>query len=457
LGDPGGGKSTFVNHLAHCLAMQALEPQSKWLDLLPGWPGTEAGMLPIVVILRDFTRGLSDRLPPRAEPSSLWDFIVERLKAQNLGFAADPIRNVLDKGQTLVLLDGLDEVPAVAQRAFVRDAVMAFIQRYPDNRFLITCRVLSYQNPDLRLPELPVFELAAFDEKKIDRFITAWYQELAGGVVRLQDADGMTRSLQQAVHRPDLWRLASNPLLLTVMALVHTHRGRPPDARALLYEETVDILLWRWEQVKVGGQDETLRLRQLLLEANRAEADLKRVLWQLAFEAHAKDKAGDDQDKLADIGELKLEKSLATLKGGDRNWAHQVIKTMKLRAGLLLERVPEVFTFPHRTFQEYLAGAHLAAQSDFAKQACDRLDKQGMLWREAVLLAAGRLVYSLSETARPLELISELCPGQAGDDEVSWHKAWLAMPCWRSGPTGRATARGDAICLRVCKGGWWIW
>jgi hypothetical protein len=56
-------------------------------------------------------------------------------------------------------------------------------------------------------------------------------------------------------------------VLLTVMALVHTHKGQLPDARALLYEETVDILLWRWEQLKVGGEKETSTLRQLLLAA----------------------------------------------------------------------------------------------------------------------------------------------------------------------------------------------
>ncbi len=60
----------------------------------------------------------------------------------------------------------------------------------------------------------------------------------------------MVRQLQNAVRRKDLKRLAPNPLLLTVMALVHAHKGGLPDARALLYEETVEILLWRWEQIK---------------------------------------------------------------------------------------------------------------------------------------------------------------------------------------------------------------
>jgi len=118
--------------------------------------------------------------------------------------------------------------------------------------------------------------------------------------VKNEDADGLARQLRQAVRRPDLWRLAPNPLLLTVMALVHTHKGRLPDARAMLYEDTVDILLWRWEQIKAGGQEQAPPLRQLLLEANRTDVDLKRALWQLAFEAHAQTQ-GDGQDMLADI------------------------------------------------------------------------------------------------------------------------------------------------------------
>jgi len=48
------------------------------------------------------------------------------------------------------------------------------------------------------------------------------------------------------------------------MALVHAHKGRLPDARALLYEETVDILLWRWEQLKSEGEQTQSELRSLL-------------------------------------------------------------------------------------------------------------------------------------------------------------------------------------------------
>ncbi len=433
LGDPGGGKSTFVNHLAHCLAAHALEPEAGWLDPLPGWPAAEADILPLLVILRDFAQNLPDPLPRQAEPHDLWNFIQARLAAQNLAVAAEPIQRRLEQGRTLVLLDGLDEVPAVGQRLFVRDAVNKFMNRYPTNRYLITCRTLSYQppvsarEPDLRLPSaVASFELARFDEAKIERFIAAWYAELVRlGAVRSEDQAGLTVQLQQAVRRPNLWGLAQNPLLLTVMALVHTHKGRLPDARALLYEETVDILLWRWEQVKAGGQTEAPRLRQLLRQAERSDMDLKKVLWELAYEAHVQGSAAAEPDRLADIGELRLLKALAGLKENDFTWARQVIETMKLRAGLLLERAPEVFNFPHRTFQEYLAGAYLAAQADFARQAT-RCAAAGVLWREVILLAVGRLVYLGGDTDKPLFLVAELCPARARDDEVSWRKAWLA-------------------------------
>jgi hypothetical protein len=98
---------------------------------------------------------------------------------------------------------------------------------------------------------------------------------------------------------------------------------------------------------------------------------------------------------------------------------------MKLRAGLLLERVPEVYTFPHRTFQEYLAGAHLSIQSDFAQQG-SRLAAEGAFWHQLVLLAMGRLVYLNGETAKLLALVAELCPADLGDTDVAWSQARLA-------------------------------
>ena len=65
---------------------------------------------------------------------------------------ARAVQKQLEAGQAIVLLDGLDEVPTQAQRVFVRDAVRAFIDCYGQSRFLITCRVLSYQPPEKNAP-----------------------------------------------------------------------------------------------------------------------------------------------------------------------------------------------------------------------------------------------------------------------------------------------------------------
>ena len=432
-GDPGGGKSTFVNHLAYCLAAHQLNPESGWLEQLNGWPKEMAMLLPVVVILRDFAATLPASLPDAATPNDLWAFILNQLEKQNLGFAAEPLRELLENGRILLLLDGLDEVPTTAARLFVRDAVVAFLARYPQNRCLVTCRILSYQSPegdddpDLRLPkDFEVAELAPFDEAKIDRFIDAWYAELVQvGTVRAQDEAGLVQRLKTAVRRPDLWRLAPNPLLLTVMALVHTHQGRLPDARALLYENTVNMLLWRWEEVKAGGQKDAPPLRQLLLNAGRTEMDLRRLLWRLAFEAHQRTPSEASDETVADISEAQLTRGLEGLKRGDWNWAHQMVATMKLRAGLLVERSPGQFTFPHRTFQEYLAGAYLSVQADFSQEAT-RLAGEGALWREVILLAVGRLVHLTGDRDKPYALVNRLCPVKETDSDTAWKNAWLA-------------------------------
>ena len=186
-------------------------------------------------------------------------------------------------------------------------------------------------------------------------------------MVKPDEATRLTERLHEAVRRPDLQRLASNPLLLTVMALVHTHKGRLPDARALLYEETVDILLRRWEEIKTGGEEGELRLRRLLLDADRTDVDLKKVLWRLAFEAHQQGGTTDDREPWPTSASWRCSRRWPTYTPPRAGLgAARSSNLMRLRAGLLVERELNSYTFPHRTFQEYLAGAHLAAQADFA-------------------------------------------------------------------------------------------
>jgi formylglycine-generating enzyme required for sulfatase activity len=416
-----------LTHLALCLAASGSESQQPRLARLPGWPSQEAALVPVFVTLRDFARWL----PPgatKASPRHLWDFIVARLEAQNLASVAQPLHDRMEHGQVILLLDGLDEIPTRHQRTFIRDAVSACADRYAQCRMVVTCRTLSYQEPAWQLVDFEQATLAPFKEEQIDAFIAAWYAELARlGSIKPGAVDSGSRDLREAVRRPDLWRLATNPLLLIVMALVHTHKGRLPAARALLYEETVDILLWRWEQIKItsSGDEDVPQLRHLLTQADRTDVDLKRALWQLAFEAH-RDGGASDTEAVADIGESRLDKTLVELHPDrSHDWARQVVEVMKHRAGLLLERTPEVYTFPHRTFQEYLAGAHLSAQPDFAQQAA-HLVTESALWREVILLAVGRLVYLNGDTAKPLALVAELCPARHKQSRAALRQVWLA-------------------------------
>jgi formylglycine-generating enzyme required for sulfatase activity/energy-coupling factor transporter ATP-binding protein EcfA2 len=421
-GDPGSGKSTFVSFLTYCLSTNTTER-------LKYWKKEDADLLPVIVILRDFVKAFK-KLPEQAEPHHIWDFIEKRLKDQNLSKASKPIQELLEEGKVILFLDGLDEVSTIPQRVFVRDAVHAFVKRFSKNHFVVTSRILSYVEPkqgepNLRLTGFPEFELAPFDDEKIRSFIDLWHKELTGlGVVTPEIASELNLSLKTAVRRRELSKLAPNPLLLTVMAVVNTHKGRLPDARALLYKETVEILLWQWEQSSKG--QEAARLRQLMLEAECADADLEQVICKLAFEAHAQtDGNSEDPETLAGISELSLQKGLASINKGDLNWAANVIETMKLRAGLLLERDNNVFTFPHRSFQEFLAGTYLDSKDDFVALAKELADNQ-LLWRQVILWAVSRRVYIRGSIDGPLALVAELCPSRDCKEEKEWSRVWLA-------------------------------
>ena len=427
LGDPGGGKSTFLNHLAVCLAAAQLEGNAAdWKAQYPAWPRDAWDLLPLPVVLRDLVSTLPD--DGRGTARLLWRHIERWLADRDLAEFSPHLKESLGDGRVLVLLDGLDEVPTAAERSLVRDAVVDFTSTHDLVRVLVTCRTLSYQDERWKLPhDFATFELAPFDENKIDDFIVAWYAELEkSGAVRFGEGTVLASRLRTAVRRPDLWQLASNPLLLTVMALVHSHKGRLPEARALLYEECVEMLLWRWEQLKTSAaQGDEAHLSHLLLDAGLQAVDLKRTLWRLAYEVHAQERTDDDGP--ADLREDVLLRALRDLHPARSwDWAQDVIDQVRERAGLLVERQPGIYAFPHRTFQEYLAASHLSVDRRFGSRGAGLALEGGARWREVILLAVGRLVHHQGETDRPLALVAELCPAAKPAEDAGWRGAWLA-------------------------------
>jgi len=440
LGDPGSGKSTFVNFVALCLAGETLEIQDAGLRLLrsplpnaegkdeeESQPWDHGALLPVRVVLRDFaTQGLPGP-GKKATASDLWDFIAGTLAPASLGGYAGILYKHLQEQGGLILLDGLDEVPeAESRREQIRLAVEGFAGSFPRCRMLLTSRTYAYQNQGWKLQGFAEAVLAPFSDGQIHRFVTRWYAHSASlKKLTAPDAEGKTAHLRNAIFsRPHLRELAGRPLLLTLMACLHAWRGADlPEKREELYAATVDLLLDRWESHRVirDAQGKPVLLQPSLaqyLEVGKEK--VREILEELAFDVHA---AQGDQPGTADIAEGDLITRLLCLRRNPETNPAVLVDYLSDRAGILIPRGVGVYTFPHRTFQEYLAACHLSGE-DFPTNVAELGRSDPDRWREVVLLAAAKATRGTK--AAVWQLARELCFREPDASEAGPVDAWGA-------------------------------
>jgi formylglycine-generating enzyme required for sulfatase activity len=422
LGDPGSGKSTFVHFVALCHAGEILGqpinldllrsplPQKKPCDSkkkLEPQPWDHGPLLPVRVVLRDFAaRGLP---PPgeRVTARHLQEFLERELKDDCLG-EYDLFKDLRETGG-LLLFDGLDEVPeADSRRDRICQAVEAFVRAFGKCRVLVTSRIYAYRSQGWQLSGFAETELAPFDEAQIRFFVESWYGQVAStGRLGAGDARGRAELLLHAIWGSSrLQELAERPLLLTLMASLHTWRGGSlPEKREELYADAVDLLLNLWESQRVvRDQGKTLLEQPSLTQYLDVGKDrVRQVLEKLAFEVHQKGELAGT----ADIPQAALVDGLMALKRGAD--PVELMEYLSQRAGLLVPRGVGVYAFPHRTFQEYLAACHLTGQG-FPKLVAELGREDPQRWREVALLAGAKAargamfaVWSLADC---------LCPGE---------------------------------------------
>jgi energy-coupling factor transporter ATP-binding protein EcfA2 len=360
VGAPGCGKTTLLQHLALTLAQNRQRRYQRRCHAL----------IPVFLFLRDHKETLWKKDQPDLDQLLTDHFTTERLKSPRGWF-----KHRLESGRCLVLLDGLDEVADKLRRKKIVDWVDRQVERYPLCRFLVTSRPHGYMTNPLRTAS--AIEVQPFTWEQVQRFVKSWY--LQNEIMSTGKDDQGVRDeagreaddlLRRLLTSPTLTRLAVNPLLLTMIAMVHRYRGALPGRRVELYAEICEVLLGHWQTARGIPDPLTAAQKRQVLQP-LAFAMMERQVREFALA----DALTVIRDPLANVG------------GDAFDTEEEFLKQAEARSGLLLERESGIYAFAHLTFQEYLAASHLL-QTKQEPFLCERIADPW--WRETIRLYAAQ-------------------------------------------------------------------
>jgi hypothetical protein len=227
LGAPGAGKSTFLRYIGG-MALQRYRPGATAQGSPdPATTRYQFNLLPVLLELRSL----------RSAPLNFVPVIDEELHTN--GFPAGFGRAALQAGGLLVLLDGLDEVPADKLDDTI-EGIRNLVARHPACRYITSCRTAFYKDFFSRFTDAL---LTDFTDDQIRNLIANWFRS---------DRDrefGTAAKFWDLLNSPDhqaTRELARTPLLATFLCMVYDDRQQLPTNRAELYGDALRILLERW-------------------------------------------------------------------------------------------------------------------------------------------------------------------------------------------------------------------
>ncbi|HLW03879.1 MAG TPA: SUMF1/EgtB/PvdO family nonheme iron enzyme [Ktedonobacterales bacterium] len=417
-GDPGSGKSTLLSYLAVTCARslrrhQAEGDSAKLVKKRLLW---DTHPFPLLVTLRrhgsvaswseerDFSAVFLEEMEPDLRRRCPKGFFERRL----------------DEGNCLILLDGFDELGSLEARTAMAYRIEGFLQLYPrlDNHMVVTTRIVGYEGQLDRfgftvrtVQDLNAGQVRALVKQRYKATIEAEVtgrmpleaRELRQVLMRRPD-----RLIERIESTPRLQQLATNPLLLSLIVLVHYLNIELPKERVLLYRDCVEILTERWRQIKreeagIGNNkpDElTLTQKVALLE------EIAFTLQQQRQEEGSQ--ALIPHNQVRDLIAAKLPEYLnaqGALAGSAsqemyRRKAEEWMEGIKTESGILVEKGFDqtgepLVGFSHLTFQEYLAASAINKNATYRPLLWQHVLTPS--WREVVLLYA-----ALTDNATPI-------------------------------------------------------
>ena len=211
LGDAGSGKSTLVSWIVWNLARSG---DNKWKQVLNH-------RIPFVMVLREMS----------LDQVRSWDDLLasyfKQSTARHLGqprYAAY-VSALLESGQAMIILDGLDEVGNLKIQENLRLAVWEGIRRYKECGWLLTSRVIGYldyhegaDHETQGVGVIPIFSyaqlryVAPFAEHQIKKFAQNWFTTRDHSASRAsEDANRLEEAIHTNPHTLRLARIEVDP------------------------------------------------------------------------------------------------------------------------------------------------------------------------------------------------------------------------------------------------------
>ncbi|WP_319547653.1 NACHT domain-containing protein [Desulfogranum marinum] len=393
LGIPGSGKTTLL----------------QWLLLSLSYSGknhikSELGnLVPFVMILRELPMEKVDSW------KNLWEIYVEY---NEISISSEILIHLMEVGQVLFLIDGLDEISDFVARKKLFKAIREGMYANGRCRFVITSRIVGFSLNDffenekegffeklqslndytkdyqsnriwfdnsssakeiysseikyeysklentLKNKVIPAtFNLIPFDSNQVRKFIINWYKmyevDTSVHVKRVDDL------ISRVKGNDGLGQLSRIPVLLNMICFIHARRARLPDGRAELFERIVETYLVSLD-----------RARGLEFDPTGISVDFNDLSNWLALVALSMQKRRGTKNDTVIVAKSEIEKIF--LQGLEekgiflercQEQCNFILEYITKRSGFLVpvgrKEGEEVYAFNHLSFQEYFAARAL--------------------------------------------------------------------------------------------------
>ncbi len=396
VGGPGQGKSTVGQFICQvyratilrerplsALAREAQttlhlfdeQCQSDRLDL------PQVPRFPVRIVLDQFATALAQH-----EVKSLLSFIAGRLNASDHACSVDDLRRWLRTYPWLIVLDGLDEVPATSNRQQVLEKVTDFWSEIAtqdaDVLVVATTRPQGY-NDDFSprhyyhrylTPLSPAHAL-----RYAKRLVEARYH------ANPDQQDRVMRRLRMACDQETTQRLMRSPLQVTIMATLVDRIGQPPQERWRLFRQYYEVIYQRETEREI--------LASVILQQRRADVNVIHYRVGLALQTESERAGATDSQMDVDRFDLLVRARIAQ-KGHEgvrldrraREITDAALNRLVFLVGLQRDRIG----FEVRSLQEFMAAEALMEGTD--EQVKERLEAIAPIahWRNVFLFAAGK-------------------------------------------------------------------